>query len=177
MSFTSPTEQFKSYQAFSSGSSSSKQPAQSFSSRVDFSDQSYDMPYFTSSDASVLDPQTNYGSTAPKPPVADVSRGFTPKQLSDAPKTKSFDKKRLSSVPNPSQQGTYALLHVNLCTLLTPYSSSAFATSKGQDRLHEIPGEPRVSFHRGQKDWSRLWGSYYKSVASSRSSLHQMEDF
>ncbi|KAI1037941.1 hypothetical protein LB505_001586 [Fusarium chuoi] len=62
------------------------------------------MPYFTSSDASVLDPQTNYGSTAPKPPVADVSRGFTPKQLSDAPKTKSFDKKRLSSVPNPSQQ-------------------------------------------------------------------------
>ncbi|KAI1019905.1 hypothetical protein LB504_009549 [Fusarium proliferatum] len=104
MSFTSPTEQFKAYQAFSSGSSSSKQPAQSFSSRVDFSDQSYDMPYFTGSDVSVLNPQTNYASTAPKPPVADVSRGFTPKQLSDAPKTKSFDKKRLSSIPTqPSQ--------------------------------------------------------------------------
>ncbi|KLP17420.1 ankyrin 3 [Fusarium fujikuroi] len=104
MSFTSPTEQFKAYQAFSPGSSSSKPPAQSFSSRVDFSDQSYDMPYFTGSDASVLNPQTNYGSTAPKPPVADVSRGFTPKQLADAPKTKSFDKKRLSSIPSTSKQ-------------------------------------------------------------------------
>ncbi|KAF5642564.1 ankyrin protein [Fusarium sp. NRRL 25303] len=104
MSFTSPTEQFKAYQAFSSGSPSSKQPAQSFSSRVDFSDQSYDMPYFTGSDASVVNPPTNYASTGPKPPVADVSRGFTPKQLSDALKTKSFDKKRLSSIPNTSQQ-------------------------------------------------------------------------
>ncbi|KAG4278849.1 hypothetical protein FPRO04_06170 [Fusarium proliferatum] len=104
MSFTSPTEQFKAYQAFSSGSPSSKQPAQSFSSRVDFRDQSYDIPYFKGSDASVVNPQTNYASTASKQPVTDVSRGFTPKQLADTTKTKSFDKKRLSSIPNTSQQ-------------------------------------------------------------------------
>ncbi|KAL9566910.1 hypothetical protein ACKAV7_008974 [Fusarium commune] len=104
MSFTSPTGQFKPYQDFGSGSSSTKPPAQSFSSRVDFSDQSYDMPYFAGSDVSVSNPQTNSASTAPKQPVADVPRGFTPKQLSDAPKTKSFDKKRLSSIPNTSQQ-------------------------------------------------------------------------
>ncbi|KAL7757972.1 hypothetical protein ACKLNR_012499 [Fusarium oxysporum f. sp. zingiberi] len=104
MSFTSPTGQFKPYQAFGSGSSSTKPPAQSFSSRVDFSDQSYDMPYFTGSGVSVSNPQTNYASTAPKQPVADAPRGFTLKQLSDAPKTKSFDKKGRSSVPNTSQQ-------------------------------------------------------------------------
>ncbi|KAF5604416.1 ankyrin 3 [Fusarium pseudoanthophilum] len=102
MSFTPPTEQFKSYQAFGSGSSSSKPPTQSFSSRVDFSDQSYDMPYFAGSGVSMPNHQT--ASTAPKQPVADVPRGFTPKQLSDAPKTKSFDKKRLSSIPNTSHQ-------------------------------------------------------------------------
>lgn len=115
MSFTSPIEQFKAYQAFSSGSPSSKQPAQSFSSRVDFRDQSYDIPYFKGSDASVVNPQTNYASTASKQPVTDVSRGFTPKQLADATKTKSFDKKRFSSIPNTSQQCTYAI-YVN-CAL------------------------------------------------------------
>ncbi|KAJ4134397.1 hypothetical protein NW765_008435 [Fusarium oxysporum] len=104
MSFTSPTGQFKPYQAFGSGSSSTKPPAQSFSSRVDFSDQSYDMPYFAGSGVSVSNPQTNYASTAPKQPVADAPRGFTLKQLSDAPKTKSFDKKGLSSIPSTSQQ-------------------------------------------------------------------------
>ncbi|EXA40276.1 hypothetical protein FOVG_09172 [Fusarium oxysporum f. sp. pisi HDV247] len=104
MSFTSPTGQFKPYQAFGSGSSSTKPPAQSFSSRVDFCDQSYDMPYFAGSGVSVSNPQTNYASTAPKQPVADAPRGFTLKQLSDAPKTKSFDKKGLSSIPNTSQQ-------------------------------------------------------------------------
>ncbi|KAK2673229.1 Ankyrin repeat [Fusarium oxysporum f. sp. vasinfectum] len=104
MSFTSPTGQFKPHQAFGSGSSSTKPPAQSFSSRVDFSDQSYDMPYFAGSGVSVSNPQTNYASTAPKQPVADAPRGFTLKQLSDAPKTKSFDKKGLSSIPNTSQQ-------------------------------------------------------------------------
>ncbi|KAK2128526.1 hypothetical protein NOF04DRAFT_1244896 [Fusarium oxysporum II5] len=104
MSFTSPTGQFKPYQAFGSGSSSTKPPAQSFSSRVDFSDQSYDMPYFAGSGVSVSNPQTNYASTAPKQPVADAPRGFTLKQLSDAPKTKSFDKKGLSNIPNTSQQ-------------------------------------------------------------------------
>ncbi|KAF5719756.1 ankyrin 3 [Fusarium mundagurra] len=102
MSFTSPNEQFKGYYAFSSGSSSSKPPAQSFSSRVDFSDQSYDVPYLAGSDVSMSNPQT--ASTAPKQPVADAPRGFTPKQLSDVPKTKSFDKKRLSSIPNTPQQ-------------------------------------------------------------------------
>ncbi|KAF5621630.1 ankyrin 3 [Fusarium tjaetaba] len=102
MSFTSPTEQFKSYQAFGSVSSSSKPPAQSLSSRVDFSDQSYDMPYFAGSDVSVSNLQT--ASTALKQSVADVPRGFTPKQLSDTQKTKSFDKKRLSRIPNTSQQ-------------------------------------------------------------------------
>ncbi|KAF5687352.1 ankyrin protein 3 [Fusarium denticulatum] len=102
MSFTSPTGQFKSYQVFGSGSSSSKPPAQSFSSRVDFSDQSCDMPYFAGSDVSVSNPQT--ASTASKQFVADVPLSFTPKQLSDAPKTKSFDKKRLSSIHNTSQQ-------------------------------------------------------------------------
>ncbi|ENH65416.1 Ankyrin repeat, PH and SEC7 domain containing protein secG [Fusarium oxysporum f. sp. cubense race 1] len=104
MSFTSPTGQFKPHQAFGSGSSSTKPPAQSFSSRVDFSDQSYDMPYFAGSGVSVSNPQTNYASTAPKQTVADAPRGFTLKQLSDAPKTKSFDKKGLSSIPNTSQQ-------------------------------------------------------------------------
>ncbi|KAF5612931.1 ankyrin 3 [Fusarium subglutinans] len=102
MSFTSPTEQFNGYQAFSSGPSSSKTPAQSSSSRVDFSDQSYDMPYFSDPDVSVSNPQI--ASTPSKQSVADVPRGFTPKQLSDAPKTKSFDKKRLSSIPNTAQQ-------------------------------------------------------------------------
>ncbi|PNP75182.1 hypothetical protein FNYG_11325 [Fusarium nygamai] len=102
MSFTSPTEQFKSYQAFGSVSSSSKPAAQSFSSRVYFSDQSYDMPYFAYSGVFVSNPQT--ASTASKQSVADLPRGFTPKQLSDAPKTKSFDKKRLSSIPNISQK-------------------------------------------------------------------------
>ncbi|KAF4947448.1 hypothetical protein FGADI_10400 [Fusarium gaditjirri] len=89
MSFTSLTGQFKPYQAFGSGSSS-KPPAQSFSSRVDFSDQSYYMPYFAGSDGSEgsgSNPLTNYASTALK-------------QLSDAPKTKSFDKKRLSTQPS-----------------------------------------------------------------------------
>jgi hypothetical protein len=109
MSFTSPTGQFKPYQAFGSGSSSTKPPAQSFSSRVDFSDQSYDMTYFAGSGVYVSNPQTNYASTAPKQPVADAPRGFTLKQLSDAPKTKSFDKKGLSSIPNTSQQGTCAI--------------------------------------------------------------------
>ncbi|KAF5601890.1 ankyrin 3 [Fusarium pseudocircinatum] len=104
MSFTSPTEQFKSYQALGSGSSSSKPPAQSFSSRVDFSDQPHDMPYFAGSYVSVSNPQT--ASTGSKQSVADVPRAFTLKQLSDAPKTKSFDKKRLSSILNTSQQGT-----------------------------------------------------------------------
>ncbi|KAF5254348.1 hypothetical protein FANTH_833 [Fusarium anthophilum] len=107
MSFTSPTEQFNGYQAFSSGSSSSKTPAKSFSSRVDFSDQSYHMPYFSGPDVSVSNPQT--ASTPSKHSVADVPRGFTPKQLSDAPKTKSFDKKRLSSIPNTGQQGSHAM--------------------------------------------------------------------
>ncbi|KAF5982311.1 ankyrin 3 [Fusarium coicis] len=79
MSFTSPTEH-------------------PFSSRVDFSDPPYDIPYCASSDASVSNHQT--ASTASEQSVADVPQGFTPKQLSDAPKTKSFDKKRL----NTSQQ-------------------------------------------------------------------------
>ncbi|KAF5534473.1 ankyrin 3 [Fusarium mexicanum] len=107
MSFTSPNEQFNGYQAFSSGSSSSKTPAKSFSSRVDFSDQSYDMPCFSGPDISMSNPQT--ASTPSKQSVADVPRGFTPKQLSDAPKTKSFDKKRLSSIPNTAQQGSHAM--------------------------------------------------------------------
>ncbi|KAF4500963.1 ankyrin 3 [Fusarium agapanthi] len=102
MSFTSPTEQFNGYQALSSGSSSSKTTAQSFSPRVDFSDQSYDMPYFADPDVSVSNPQTV--STASKQSVAGVPWGFTPKQLSDALKTKSFDKKRLSSITNTSKQ-------------------------------------------------------------------------
>ncbi|KAF5561403.1 ankyrin 3 [Fusarium napiforme] len=71
MSFKSPIEQFKSYQAFDS-------------------------------DVSVSNPQA--ASTASKQSVTAIPQGFTPKQLSDTPKTKSFDKKRLSSIPNTSQQ-------------------------------------------------------------------------
>ncbi|KAG9500206.1 hypothetical protein J7337_008677 [Fusarium musae] len=143
MSFTSPTEQFKSYQAFGSGSSRSKPPAQSFSSRVDFSGQSYDMPYFAGSDVSVSNLQT--ASTASKHSVADVLQGFTPKQSSDAPKTKSFDKKRLSSIPNTSQQGLFE----SLLRQLVPQAPEAFTGIKDRfDKTQScLPPKQQVAWN------------------------------
>ncbi|KAF4447503.1 hypothetical protein F53441_8987 [Fusarium austroafricanum] len=107
MSFASSSGQFNAYQPFgaAAGSASSQKSTQPFSSTVDFSDPSYDMPYFSNIEAPVSNTQPSHISAAPKQSAAGTPRGFIPKQISSSEKTKSFDKMRTSSFPKGALLG------------------------------------------------------------------------
>lgn len=171
MSFAQPFQSYQPYGSQTTGSEAKKP----FSSTVDFSDQSYEMPFFVDIEPSTMKPG---GSVERKPlavqPITNAPQSI-PKQSTDD--RNKIPQGNISPVmtKGPEKGIRYMTLRVYVANITrSPATTSAQTDVQGQPGC--ISGKLRIPFHAKLLHRTDSAEPQLSPMAQPRSPLHQLEE-
>ena len=173
MSFAQPFQSYQPYGPQTAGSETKKP----FSSTVDFSDQSYEMPFFVDVEPATMKPG---GSVARKPsavqPITNAPQSI-PKQMPENRSTKIPQGNTSAVMTKGPEKGMRCMTSRIYLANRTRSPATTSAQTDLQGQPGRISGKLRISFHAKLLHRTDSTEPQLPPMAQPRSPLHQLEEF